>query len=210
MDQSLATLQWTRLQQTKAKLEAHQFEVDLVSDRQACRERIAAMLKEKISVSVGGSMTLAECGIMELLESSTQIRYLDRYHCEDPDLIFHQALSCDLYLTSSNAVTMDGKLVNVDGNGNRVAAMIYGPKKVVVIAGVNKLVRDEQQALQRIQTLAAPANCVRLNKENPCTRIGYCVDCQQPGRICSAAVTLHRSHVPGRIHVILVNEALGY
>ena len=105
---------------------------------------------------------------------------------------------------------MTGELYNVDGNGNRVAAMIYGPEHVLVIAGSNKIVKDLQAAQDRVKTLAAPANCVRLNKDNPCTKIGYCADCQLPTRICSSAVTLQRSHVPGRIHILLINEDLGY
>ena len=155
-------------------------------------------------------MTLFEMGIIDFLENNSEIQYLDRYHSEHPHEIYHAALSCDYFLTSTNAVTLSGELYNVDGNGNRVAAMIYGPEHVLVIAGANKVVRDLKAAEDRVKTIAAPANCVRLNKDNPCTKIGACVDCQLPTRICSAAVTLQRSHVPGRIHVLLINEDLGY
>lgn len=210
MDDNTRALRWTQILQAKKKLEAHQFQADAVPDRAACLTRLQELLTDQASVSVGGSMTLFELGIIELLEHSSKIRYLDRYHSEDPHSVYHAALSCDLYVTSTNAVTLNGELYNVDGTGNRTAAMIYGPKKVVVIVGANKLVRDLSEAEARVKMIAAPANCVRLNKDNPCTKIGACADCQLPSRICSAAVTLHRSHVPGRIHVILVNEDLGY
>ncbi|RGR69877.1 lactate utilization protein [Holdemania filiformis] len=210
MDKHTQTLRWTQMLQAKKKLEDHQFQVDLFPTQKECLEYLKGLLKDQVSVSVGGSMTLFETGIIDFLENNQDIHYLDRYHSDHPHEIYHAALSCDYFLTSTNAVTMTGELYNVDGNGNRVAAMIYGPEHVVVIAGSNKLVKDLQAAQDRVKTLAAPANCVRLNKDNPCTKIGYCADCQLPTRICSAAVTLQRSHVPGRIHVLLINEDLGY
>lgn len=196
--------------QAKKKLEDHQFQVDLFQSQDACLQYLKDLLKDQVSVSVGGSMTLFEMGIIDFLENNSEIQYLDRYHSEHPHEIYHAALSCDYFLTSTNAVTLSGELYNVDGNGNRVAAMIYGPEHVLVIAGANKIVRDLKAAEDRVKTIAALANCVRLNKDNPCTKIGACVDCQLPTRICSAAVTLQRSHVPGRIHVLLINEDLGY
>ena len=115
------------------------------------------------------------------------------------------------YLSSSNAVTMDGQLYNVDGNGNRVAALTYGPEHVLVICGVNKIVKNLEEAELRVRNVAAPANCVRLHKDsNPCTKTGTCMDCRLPSRICSVGSVLFRSHVEGRIHVLLVNEELGY
>jgi hypothetical protein len=111
---------------------------------------------------------------------------------------------------SSNAVTVEGELVNTDGTGNRLAALIYGPKKVYVIVGINKLVFTREDAQNRIREVAAPMNNERLVRETPCRQAGECVDCLVPQRICSANVVLHRSHTPGRIHVVFVKEPLGY
>ena len=124
--------------------------------------------------------------------------------------MFRKSFYADVYLTSTNALTLDGKLLNVDGNGNRVAAMIYGPKKVVVLTGINKLVKDEAAAIERIQMIAAPANCVRLNKDTPCTKVGNCVDCLNPKRICASHVKIDRSQTKDRIHVILMMKEAGY
>lgn len=210
MDEHTQALRHIQMKTIKQRMEAKQFRVSLVKSKQDVLALVASLLKANMTVSVGGSMTLFESGIIEMLESNCEIRYLDRYHCENTDELFHQALSCDLYITSTNAITMNGELYNVDGNGNRVAALIYGPKEVLVIAGVNKIVNDLQEAQNRVKLVAAPANCVRLNKDNPCTKVGKCMDCNLPTRICSTAVTIERSHVPNRIHVILVNEELGY
>lgn len=116
------------------KLEDHQFQVDLFPTQKECLEYLKGLLKDQVSVSVGGSMTLFETGIIDFLENNQDIHYLDRYHSDHPHEIYHAALSCDYFLTSTNAVTMTGELYNVDGNGNRVAAMIYGPEHVLVIA----------------------------------------------------------------------------
>ena len=120
------------------------------------------------------------------------------------------SLNADVFLMSSNAVTLDGCLYNVDGTGNRIAALIYGPAKVYVLAGTNKLVANLEEAEQRIRMIAAPANCVRLNKENPCTITGTCMNCSRPSTICNQYLVSRRSGKPGRIHVILINENLGY
>ena len=211
MDNHLKQLQWTKILQTQRKLREHRFACEVFETGKECLDYIRNYLKDGMSVSVGGSMTLFEMGVIDMLEHHPDIRYLDRYHSEDPYQIFHEALDCDLYLTSSNALTMTGQLVNRDGNGNRVAAMIYGPKEVFVICGVNKIVKDLESAEQRIDTVAAPANCIRLNKkDNPCTKTGVCVNCALDSRICSVSTVLHRSHEKNRIHVLIVNEDLGY
>ena len=210
MDKHLNQLHQTQLHQVQKKLCQHQFACDIFETKQECLDYLKDRLNNRMSVSVGGSMTLFETGIIEMLEQHRDIDYLDRYHSEDPQEIFHQAMSCDVYLTSSNAVTLNGELYNVDGNGNRVAAMIYGPKKVYVVCGVNKIVKDLDAAKERVRTVAAVANCLRLNKPNPCTVTGQCMDCQSSSRICSAATVLYRSHCKDRIHVLLINEELGY
>ncbi len=165
------------------------------------------------SVGTGGSMTLEECGIMSLLRAREDITFLDRATAKTPEEateMLHQMLLCDSYLMSTNAITMDGELVNIDGSGNRVAALIYGPKEVIVVAGMNKVCPDLHSAYRRVKDITSPPNCVRLNKNTPCARTGRCGDCLGDDSICSQTVITRRSGIRERIKVILVGEELGY
>lgn len=170
-------------------------------------------LKPGIKVGVGGSMTLFQAGVIDKIRNSG-VQFLDRYQegltNDQIQNIFRESLLADLYITSSNAITMSGCLYNIDGNGNRVAAMIYGPKEVLVIVGRNKIFTTEEAAINHIRNVAAPANAMRLNKNTPCTKAGKCLDCKSTDCICSSYVKLsHQSNV-NRIKVIVVNEDLGY
>lgn len=176
------------------------------------KEQILSMLTDDSTISWGGAMTLHE---MELIDNLKQGNYtlLDRSLAKSPEevsKIYHDALSADYYLMSSNAITLDGKLVNIDGNGNRVAALIYGPREVIVVAGMNKVVLDEEAALKRVRNEASPINTVRLNKNTPCAHTGQCADCLSDDCICCQTVITRMSREPGRIKVILVGEELGY
>ncbi len=172
------------------------------------RKLILSMVGEQDTVSWGGSVTLDQIGIKKELnnvidatKASPEKAYEER----------RRTLTADVYLTSTNAITMKGELVNIDGTGNRVAAMCFGPKKVIVVAGVNKITEDEASAISRIHTDACPPNCIRLGKTTPCAATGKCGDCLTPGQtICAYTVTTRFSSVPGRIQVILVNEHLGF
>ena len=187
----------------------NRFDYSFVETKEDCLKLVSELIHENDVVSVGGSVTLKECGILEYLENRKDITYLDRYHCEDPQKVFHDAFCADVYLTSSNAITKKGELYNVDGTGNRVAAMLYGPKKVLVIVGKNKIVENIDEAIKRTE-IAAYKNNVRLNKENPCVKVGHCVHCESPTKICRGYTVISSSSVIGRIHVIVVNEDLGY
>ena len=162
-----------------------------------------SMLPTQATVGFGGSMTLTESGMMAALQNKTDITLYDRS-------IYHQCLNADYYFMSSNAITSDGQLVNIDGNGNRVAALIYGPKEVIVMAGMNKVVKTVDDALDRVHNTATPANCIRLSKKTPCALTGTCADCLSPECICNQVVITRRSGIPGRIKVILIGEELGY
>ena len=174
---------------------------------------ILRLIPEGSNVAWGGSATLDEIGIKEILKSGN-------YDVNDPMSVKDpaeglearkKALLSDVFLTSTNAVTMDGQLVNIDGRGNRVAAMIFGPDKVVVVAGVNKIVRSEADAVSRIKCDACPPNCTRLGMKTPCALTGVCADCLIKGQtVCCHTVTTRASMIDGRIHVILVNEILGF
>ncbi len=176
-------------------------------------EKANSYLNEGCTVSYGGSMTLSESGMLASLQNNASITLFDRSKATSPEEtteIYHKALSADYYFMSTNAITTDGELINVDGNGNRVAALIYGPKTVFVLVGMNKVCRNEQDALLRVHNTASPMNCNRLEKQTPCAATGICADCLSPDCICNQTVITRRSGIPGRIKVLLIGEELGY
>ena len=177
------------------------------------KEKVLSMIAPGTEVAFGGAMTLNESGILAALRERTDITLLDRDAAKTPEeagKIYRQAFSADTYLTSTNAITMDGELINIDGRGNRVAALIFGPGQVIVVAGMNKVATDEAAGLARVRNVAAPANCIRLGKTTPCTVTGRCGDCFGDASICSQIVVTRRSSELNRIKVILVGEELGY
>ena len=162
------------------------------------------------SVGFGGSERLTQTGSLDWLYENKDYTVYDRYHTDDVKKVFHQCLMADYYLMSTNALTADGHLYNVDNTGNRVAALAYGPEHVVIIAGTNKIVRNDEAAVSRNEDVAAPANNIRLNMPNPCTEYGRCMHCSRDTTLCNQLVITRRSKPVGRIHVILINEELGY
>lgn len=137
-------------------------------------------------------------------------KYRDGITSEEKKQIYIQNFSADTFLCSTNALTEDGELYNIDGNGSRVAPMIYGPKQVIIVAGINKLVRNLEEAERRARNYAAPIDAKRLNKDTPCTKLGHCVNCKSPNRICNDFVTITGQFVKNRIKVIIVEKTLGY
>jgi hypothetical protein len=184
------------------------------SSAEAVRE-ICRLIPAGALVGMGGSETIIESGLVDALRR-LDIRLLDRYKegvgKEEINEMRRQGMAADVYVSSSNAVTADGKLVNVDGTGNRVAAMIFGPGKVIVMVGMNKVAADVEAAIARVKNTAAPANALRVGVETPCSKTGFCQDpyCQPPHRICCQLVVTEASMTPGRLTVVLVGEALGY
>lgn len=172
------------------------------------KELILSMIKDDDVVSWGGSETVNQLGVKAELKNVIDSSAAKP---EEAVALRKKALTCDVFLTSTNAITMDGELVNIDGMGNRVAAMCFGPDKVIVAAGVNKIVKDEAAAIARIKTDACPPNCIRLNKKTPCAVTGECGNCMIQGQtICAYTVTTRFSNFPDRIHVILINENMGF
>ena len=193
-------------------LKKRHFEAFFCPTAQEAVEKVSALIPDNSSVTWGGSMTIRDMGLTRLLHQRS-LRILDRDEAQDrseAQQIYREAFSCDYYLTSANAISEDGVIVNIDGNGNRVAALIYGPDKIVMIVGMNKLVSTVEDAVNRVSDIAAPANGVRLNKQTPCATTGFCHDCLSPECMCSHTVITRRCYTPDRIHVILVGEALGY
>lgn len=194
-------------------MEKRQIEACYCKTKEEAVAKAESYLTKDSVVSFGGSVTLTESGMMDALKSNPDITLLDRDLAKTPEErteILHKALSCDFYFMSSNAITTDGKLVNTDGTGNRTAALIYGPKNVIILAGMNKVVKDEAAGIARIHEKAAPPNCIRLNKNTPCANTSVCGDCQSPDCICCQTVITRRSAIPNRIKVILIEEEFGY
>ena len=175
-------------------------------------EKVRGMLKKGASVASGGSMTLRETGIYQLITNG-DYDYFDR---TKDDRATNKAFEADYYLAGCNALTENGELYNVDGNGNRVSCICFGPSKVVMIVGRNKIVRNLDEAVTRVKRYAAPANCQRLSSKTFCSETGICMGkemtqgCSSEDRICSTYVVSGYQRNKGRINVILVNEELGY
>lgn len=171
-----------------------------------------SMIPEGSSVSWGGSETLSRTGMMDALRAA-DLELLDRGAAGSPEekkAIERRAFGADYYFMSTNAITADGELVNVDGNGNRVAALVYGPDHVMILAGMNKIAADEEDAIRRVHTKAAPPNTVRLNLKTPCSQTGVCKDCLSPDCICAHTVITRYNRIRGRIRVFLIGEELGF
>ena len=170
------------------------------------------LMPEGSVISWGGSMSISECGLMDALKkhSYTLIDRASAATEQEKREIYARTVMADYYLMSTNAITMDGELVNIDGFGNRVACLCSGPQNVIIIAGMNKVVNSVEAGIARIRTKAAPPNTTRLNKNTPCAKTGRCGDCYSEECICSQLVITRRSGVKNRIKVILVAEELGY
>ncbi|WP_432405106.1 lactate utilization protein [Wukongibacter sp. M2B1] len=213
MDNNAKFVLEKRVSRTIENLEKNKMSGYFVQNEDEALKKIQEIIKEGDTVTVGGSMTLFETGVIDLLRNG-KYKFLDRYEeglsQDDIKEIYRKSFSADAYFTSSNAITEEGELYNVDGRGNRVAAMIYGPDKVIVVLGVNKIVRDLDEAVMRNREWAAPANAKRLNKKTPCSEVGYCMDCSSKDRICSDYAIIKKQLDEDRIHVIIVNKELGY
>ena len=187
------------------------------------KDIVCSLMPEGCTVTHGGSESMKECGIPELLNSG-KYNYIDRSKATTPEetkAVYRQAFSADVYITSANAITESGALYNVDGNSNRIAAIAYGPDSVIVIAGYNKIVRNIEEAEIRVKNTAAPPNCVRLDCKTYCAETGQCVSlkkadrqitdgCSGDGRICCNYLISAQQRHKGRIKVIIVGEELGF
>ena len=203
-----------RLETTAAALRRRGFAAECFATGAAAAARVSELAADAKSVGFGGSMTLAALGLAETLAAAGKEiwRHGDpKWRPEEKMDVMRRELTRDLFLTSANALTADGRLVNIDGNGNRVAASIFGPKRVVFVVGRNKIVDGGiDAAIDRIKREACPPNCRRLNKKTPCAATGICADCSSPDRICSVTVVMDRRPSRTDVQVLLVDEDLGY
>ena len=204
-----------KLNEVKEKLEANNFDVFLADNPDDAREIVLQKILPAInpgSISWGGSRTFKQTGLYDEL-NKLDMQIIDTYTKglpkEEVMELRRKSLLVDLYVTGTNAITEDGFLVNLDMIGNRVGAITFGPKFVLVLAGRNKIVPDFDAAVSRIKGYAAPANAMRLDKKTPCTKTSSCHDCQSPDRICNVWTITEKSFPKGRIKIVLINEDLG-
>ena len=168
-----------------------------------------SLIPEGSSVGMGGAMSAHEIGLVDALKDGNY-HFIDRDKAADRRAAMLETYDADVFLSSANAMTDDGVLVNIDGNANRVSAICQGPKKVVFIVSMNKVCADLDSAMKRARNVAAPINAQRFGLSTPCAKTGKCMDCKSPDTICCQFLITRFSRHPGRIHVILVNENLGF
>ena len=193
-------------------LEKNLFTATYVQSREVATAKLLEMIPTNATIGFGGSVTLAQLGIIAKLEergNPVQNYLKPGLSPEEMRAIRRQHLLSDVFLSGTNAVTLDGKLVNVDATGNRVGAMLFGPDKVFIVVGINKIVHDVAEAENRVKLWASPPNNKRLGYPNPCAQTGVCVDCQGPTRICNITTILHKKPRQTDLHVIVVGEELG-
>ena len=193
-------------------LESRNMEAYYVKTKEAALAKALELIPEGSSISWGGTMSAQEIALTDALHKGNYDVY-DREQVEtreEKEKIAHQALNCDFFIGSTNALSEDGVLVNVDGNANRVAAFAYGPKNVLLIVGMNKVVKTEADAMSRARNEAAPINAQRFGVNTPCVKNGSCFNCKSPQCICCQILITRFSKVPKRTKIILVDENLGF
>ncbi|MCJ7656609.1 MAG: lactate utilization protein [Candidatus Atribacteria bacterium] len=214
MDQNIfKDIYFKRCQLALTALKANGFEVLYADNSKEALDKVMSLIPKEAKVGVGGSVTVRDIGLVEAIERQGNTIFMDwekPIELKEKIKVRKEALTSDIYLTSSNAITFQGQLVNIDGTGNRVSAMIFGPKKVIIVAGVNKLVDTLDEALARTKNITSPLIGKRLNLKAPCVLTGKCTDCNSPDRMCRVTVILEKKPRLSDITIVLVGENLGY
>ena len=179
------------------------------ASREEAKEIALSLIPEESLVTMGGCVSAVEIGLIDALKAG-HYNYLDRNLAEDKRAAMVAAFGADVFLASANAITEDGVMVNIDGNANRVAALAFGPKKLVLIVGMNKVCPDVDSAIKRARSTAATINAQRFGLSTPCSKLGACADCKSPDTICCQMLITRFSRDPNRVHVVLVNDNLGF
>jgi L-lactate utilization protein LutB len=216
MDKPITNYWKLRLTDIKAALESNNFEVYLADNKEDAHkivlEEIIPQLNPK-TLSWGGSMTVIASGLYHHLKENSDLEIIDTVDSKIPNEEKierrRQSLLVDLFITGTNAVTEAGQLVNLDMIGNRVGALTFGPKWVIILVGRNKITADLDEAMFRVKNYAAPANSMRLDKKTPCVKTSYCEECKSPDRICNTWTITEKCFPKGRVKVVLINEDLG-
>lgn len=203
-----------RLGATMVKnLERRHFEAHYCPTRLEAIELINSLIADGSSVTWGGSMTIRDMGLLDSLRKRPSLMLLDRDALSDPEevvALYREAFGCDVFLTSANAISEDGVLVNIDGNGNRVACITWGPRRVIHVVGMNKVAQDVDAAIKRARSTASPTNAARFDVKTPCQADGTCHNCLSPQCICNYIHLLRHNNGMHRHVVVLVDEELGY
>mgnify|MGYP004610104293 FL=1 len=191
-------------------LKSRKFDAYYVDTKQEAIDLALSLIPSGDTVSWGGSMTIRDMGLTDAIKNAGCYTVLDRDNAAPGEDIARKALTCDTYLMSTNAMSEDGQLVNIDGNGNRCAALIFGPKSVIIVAGINKIAKTLDDAYSRARNTAAPINQYRFNNDTPCMHTGECGDCKSDGCICANIVISRFCKPAGKVKVIIVGEKFGY
>ncbi len=216
MDKPIESYNKLRLADLKAALESNNFDVYLAENKQEACKTVLEDIMPKLnarSISWGGSMTFIATGLYHQLKTDSDLEVLDTFDKKIPaeEMVERrrQALLVDLFITGTNAVTETGQLVNLDMIGNRICALTFGPKWVIVLVGRNKIVADLDEAMFRVKNYVAPVNSMRLDKKTPCVKTSYCQECKSPDRICNTWTITEKSFPKERVKIVLINEDLG-
>ncbi len=209
MDQNIIKRNELLAQKLIKGLESRNMKGYYAADRAEALALALSLIPEGSTVTMGGGQSAWEIGLPDALKAGNY-NFIDRNLYEDKRAAFLAAFDADVYLASANAITDDGVMVNIDGNANRVAALAYGPKKLVLIVGMNKVCPDLDAAMKRARSVAATINAQRFGLSTPCAKTGACLDCKSPDTICCQFLITRYSRHAGRVHVILVNDTLGF
>ena len=203
----------TKLERTKKALERNGITAYIAGTPEAARKKALSLIGKGAEIGFGGSRTVSEIGLLDNLRKG-KYKLLDQYDASlskaDSMEQRKKGTHAEYFISGSNAVTEDGKLVNIDGLGNRLAGFCFGPDKVIIVVGRNKVVHDVHAALDRVRNVAAPMNARRFGLSTPCVTTGRCSDCDSPERICNLTLIIEKQRTKDRITVILVNEDLGF
>ncbi len=209
MDQNIVKRNELLAQKVIKGLESRNMSGYYASDREEAKKIALSLIPEGSLVTMGGGQSVWDIGLPQALKEGNY-NFLDRNLVEDKRAAMLAAYDADVFLASANAITEDGVMVNIDGNANRVSALAFGPKKLVLIVGMNKVCPDVDAAMKRARNVAAPINAQRFGLSTPCAKTGSCMNCKSPDTICCQFLITRFSRHAGRIHVILVNDMLGF
>jgi hypothetical protein len=194
------------------KFERRGMEACYCATKEEAKEMVLSMIPEGSSVTWGGTESMAQAGVCDAIKNGNY-NFIDRSSAKNPEearALYGKMVCADYFLTSTNAFTQEGELVNIDGASNRVACIAHGPAHVIVLASMDKMFTDVENAIKRIHTYACPPNAVRVGANTPCSKTGICGDCLSPDCICCQILTTRYSRIPGRIKVVLCGEKLGF
>ena len=209
MDQNIVKRNELLAQKVIKGLESRNMSGYYAANREEALALALSLIPEGSSVTMGGGQSVWEIGLPSALKAGNY-KFIDRNEIADKRAAMLAAFDADVFLASANAITEDGVMINIDGNANRVAALAFGPKKLVLIVGMNKVCPDADAAMKRARSVAATINAQRFGLSTPCSKTGSCLNCKSPDTICCQILITRFSRHPGRTHVILVNDSLGF